>query len=125
MTTKAIHENGVLRAVKLDCSADEIGFLSSFLQGLLAAENVAAKYELETYVLLECYDRHYKSFSILKARKLKLRTAEFIALDRLIKRVPIQDEYTAILRNTIVGALSSIAWPGRTNQLKSLALNNG
>lgn len=120
MTAKAIHENGVLRQVKLDCSADEIGFLSAFLQGLLAAENVSAKYELETYILLELYDRNYKSFSILKARKLKLRTAEFIALDRLIKRVPLTDEYTAYLRNNIVGALSSIAWPGMT-KLKSQA----
>lgn len=120
MTAKAVHENGVLRQVKLDCSADEIGFLSSFLQGLLAAENISAKYELETYILLELYDRHYKSFSILKDRKLKLRTAEFIALDRLVKRVPLSDEYTAHLRNGVVAALSSIAWPGMT-KLKSQA----
>jgi len=119
MIARAQHENGILRSVKLDCTADEIGFLSAFLQVLLAAQNVPATRELEMYVLLELYDRHYKTFSLLKARKLKLRTTEFIALERLIKGVPITDEYTAILRNTIVGALSSIAWPGRQKQKQS------
>lgn len=123
MKAKANHENGILSAVKIDCSADEIGFLSAFLQGIVASNRIPAKFELETYTLIALYDRHYKTLSIIKPRKMKLQPAEFIALERLLMAAPIKDEYAAVLRNDIIAGLASIAWPGRNPKQSYLQAN--
>ena len=124
MKAKATHENGILSSIKLDCNEDEIAFLSTFLQGIIAAGKIPAKIELETYTLIGLYDRYYKTFSIInKPRKIKLSPAEFIALERLLMAAPIADQYTAMLRNGIIGGLASIAWQGRQPQINYLKAN--
>lgn len=125
MKAKANHENGILSSIKLDCNEEEIAFLSTFLQGMVAAGKIPAKIELETYTLIGLYDRYYKTFSIIKPRKIRLSPAEFIALERILMAAPIADEYTAMLRNGIIGGLASIAWQGRKPQPTSYLKANG
>ncbi len=108
--TQNTTDTGLLKTVTLDCSKDEMTFLAMFLSGIVSAEVVPDRLAMETYTLIDLYDSKLRKFTILAAGKLKLKPAQFLALERMLMIAPVYDDYSALLRNGIISALNQLGW---------------
>ena len=119
MTTNTKFEGSILRQVTLDCTNDEMIFLGYMLKGVVQANLIPNGWELETYCLIELYERQFKKFELPKAGKLKLKTSEFISLQQLIMWMPLDlNGHADLIRNQIIMELNAIKWEATDQKTK-------